>query len=343
MRPSEREVDFHDSKRRKIKTYVSEHTCQPKRGLKKLTSKYLIDRFYGFILTHPDITIRYLKPFMEKSLALEQFSLLADWQNEAGPIPFKAFYICFRGCKEGMLNGCRPILGNDGCFLKGLVKGELLTTIGHDGNNQMFPLAWAMMLVEDTETWTWFLNLLRHDLRTVEGERWTLISDRQKGLVSAVARRHLKQLFWKLAKSTNIPNFELKLKEIEKVHAAVGKDLMLVHPKYWSKLISIHGLNVIHVTIIFVKLSMEYGPLIQKKLINNVTESHFWVSEWNGGRSYEVKNGRSQFVVKLRDGTCACGAWQISGIPCPHAICAIHTNGEKPKNYLALWYRKRHT
>ncbi|MBA0631917.1 hypothetical protein Godav_000744 [Gossypium davidsonii] len=34
-----------------------------------------------------------------------------------------------------------PILGLDGCFLKGPSKGEMLSTCERDGNNQMYPIA----------------------------------------------------------------------------------------------------------------------------------------------------------------------------------------------------------
>ncbi|MBA0631916.1 hypothetical protein Godav_000744 [Gossypium davidsonii] len=35
----------------------------------------------------------------------------------------------------------KPILGLDGCFLKGPSKGEMLSTCERDGNNQMYPIA----------------------------------------------------------------------------------------------------------------------------------------------------------------------------------------------------------
>lgn len=78
-----------------------------------------------------------------------------------------------------MLAGCGPVLGIDGCFLKGLVKGELLTAIGRDGNDQMFPVAWAVVEAENVVTWGWFLRLLRQDLGIDDGEGWTIISDRR--------------------------------------------------------------------------------------------------------------------------------------------------------------------
>lgn len=45
---------------------------------------------------------------------------------------FQRLYICFNALKQGFLNGCRKIIGLDGCFLKGYVKGELLTAIGFE-------------------------------------------------------------------------------------------------------------------------------------------------------------------------------------------------------------------
>ncbi|GKE38748.1 hypothetical protein Tco_1462153 [Tanacetum coccineum] len=43
---------------------------------------------------------------------------------------FKRFYVCFKALKDGWNEGCRKVIGVDGCFLKGTIKGELLTAIG---------------------------------------------------------------------------------------------------------------------------------------------------------------------------------------------------------------------
>lgn len=84
--------------------------------------------------------------------------------------------------------GCRPILGVDGAHLKGAYPGILLTAVGKDGNNNIFPIAWAVVEVENGETWTWFLELLRQDIESVadsvtwvhEADELTYMSDRQK-------------------------------------------------------------------------------------------------------------------------------------------------------------------
>jgi len=44
-------------------------------------------------------------------------------------ILFQRVYICLNACKEGFNRGCRPLLGFDGCFLKGYCKGMLLAAV----------------------------------------------------------------------------------------------------------------------------------------------------------------------------------------------------------------------
>ena len=75
---------------------------------------------------------------------------------------------------------CRECIGLDGCFLKGVCKGQLLVAVGKDGNNQMLPLAWAVVEKENTNTWSWFVRCIKDDLGLGEGEGLTLITDMQK-------------------------------------------------------------------------------------------------------------------------------------------------------------------
>ncbi|XP_078436391.1 uncharacterized protein LOC144707148 [Wolffia australiana] len=67
----------------------------------------------------------------------------------------------------------------------------LLSAVGRDGNNQMFPITWAVLEGENQASWTWFISLLMTNLGIVDGYGWTIISDQQKGLKNAVAG-HLK-------------------------------------------------------------------------------------------------------------------------------------------------------
>ncbi|KAE8664939.1 hypothetical protein F3Y22_tig00112738pilonHSYRG01150 [Hibiscus syriacus] len=74
--------------------------------------------------------------------------------SDNSPPHFKRFYVCFNAMKRGWKEGCRPIIGVDDCFLKGPFKGILLYAVGRDGNDQMYPIAWAV--VEGESTYSWF-------------------------------------------------------------------------------------------------------------------------------------------------------------------------------------------
>lgn len=93
---------------------------------------------------------------------------------------FQRIYVCFGALKRGFLEGCRKIIGLDWCFLKGLLKGEILTTVGRGANNQMYPVAWAVVEIENTSSWRWFLELLKIDLNITNTSEWTIMSDQKK-------------------------------------------------------------------------------------------------------------------------------------------------------------------
>ncbi|CAI9279346.1 unnamed protein product [Lactuca saligna] len=66
---------------------------------------------------------------------------------------FSKFYCCFQGVKQGWIEGCRRVIGLDGCFLKGVCKGELLCAIGRDANDKIYTIAWAVVNVENKQNW----------------------------------------------------------------------------------------------------------------------------------------------------------------------------------------------
>ncbi|PNX89230.1 sucrose-phosphate synthase-like protein, partial [Trifolium pratense] len=45
-----------------------------------------------------------------------------------------------------------------------------------------------------------------------------------------------------------------------------------------------------------------------------------------------------QYVVNLVEKTCACRRWELSGIPCVHAISCLWFNNTKPEDFVAHWY-----
>ncbi len=69
----------------------------------------------------------------------------------------------------------------DGAHLKGNYGGVLLSAIALDGNNELFPVAWAIISSEDEESWKFFIWHLKHVLEPSQrGDNWCIIPDRQK-------------------------------------------------------------------------------------------------------------------------------------------------------------------
>ncbi|WVZ50575.1 LOW QUALITY PROTEIN: hypothetical protein U9M48_001817 [Paspalum notatum var. saurae] len=87
--------------------------------------------------------------------------------------------------------GSKPlkrVVGLAGCFFKGATNGELLCAVGRDGNNQMYPIAWAVVEKENNESWDWFCDILFRDIGVHGGQGWVFISDQQKGILNAVLK-----------------------------------------------------------------------------------------------------------------------------------------------------------
>lgn len=75
-------------------------------------------------------------------------------------------------------------------------------------------------------------------------------------------------------------------------------------------------------------------PRIMEKLAKNEEESYSWSAAWNGGDEYEVSSPYNTFIVNLKERTCSCRRYQLSGIPCYHACAAILDIKDKLEDYV---------
>ncbi|KAL4555657.1 hypothetical protein LXL04_038284 [Taraxacum kok-saghyz] len=101
---------------------------------------------------------------------------------------FKRVYICLGSLKKGFKAGVREFLGLDGAFMKGPFPGQILTAVGVDSKNGIYPVAYAIVEAEYRHSWTWFLQCLQDDLDLYSNSNFTFISDRQKGILQAVSQ-----------------------------------------------------------------------------------------------------------------------------------------------------------
>ena len=63
------------------------------------------------------------------------------------------------------LKGCRSLIGLDGCHLSSEFGGVLLSAIAIDVDGGIFPLAYCVCESENTDNWSWFLELLHRALK----------------------------------------------------------------------------------------------------------------------------------------------------------------------------------
>ena len=71
--------------------------------------------------------------------------LQIEMEDENVHPKFKRMYIRYNAQKVGFLGGCRPIIGLDGCHLKGRFGGQILATTARDANDNIFPVASAII------------------------------------------------------------------------------------------------------------------------------------------------------------------------------------------------------
>ena len=107
-------------------------------------------------------------------------SVLADCN---GNVRFMRVFWAFGPCVEGFKH-CRPVIQIDGTFLYGKYIGKLLIAISIDANGHIFPLAFAIVENESSNSWSWFLYTLRSQVTQREGIY--LISDRHAGIQAAI-------------------------------------------------------------------------------------------------------------------------------------------------------------
>ncbi|KAM7529769.1 hypothetical protein LguiB_033179 [Lonicera macranthoides] len=97
---------------------------------------------------------------------------------------FTRCFVSFGACVTGF-KFCRPYICLDGTHLKSKHKGTLLAATGKNGNQGLYPIAFAIVDNESDESWGWFAEHLHHILED-DGRTITFMSDRNNGLINAI-------------------------------------------------------------------------------------------------------------------------------------------------------------
>ncbi|CAA0806734.1 MuDR family transposase [Striga hermonthica] len=90
---------------------------------------------------------------------------------------------------------------------------------------------------------------------------------------------------------------------------------------------------------------MKYDGVICPKIMKLLEElkkrSMECIANWNVMHEFEVDGPYgSKFRVHLGERTCSCRKWELTGIPCEHAISGLFFLGHDPEEYVDSWYKK---
>ncbi|XP_016186221.1 uncharacterized protein LOC107627927 [Arachis ipaensis] len=377
------------------------HTCTQAHRVGIMHSRWLGKGFKKKVSSNPKVKIRELVSKAQKKWNLTVTKSMATRTKQ---IALDEIQGTFREQYKRIYDYAHEVMrANPGSSVRIQTPqgGQLLTAIGWDPNDQMLPLAYAVVEAETKDSWSWFLHHLASDIGIEKMGRTTFMSDQQKGLLPAYDEvipsvenrfcvRHLysnfrkrfpglqlKQLMWRCAKATHWRDWERNMAELKAVNQEAYRYLNAIPPRYWSRSRFTYNSKVdtlvnnmserFNAAIVDARekpiltmledirvklmtrwaenrdLAQNYAgtilPRIRIKLERRSRSAGEWRPYWSAAQKYEVVSGLDKFTVDLGSFECSCRRWQLSGIPCVHAISCIKFKGFGLEPYVADCYK----
>ncbi|RVW73400.1 hypothetical protein CK203_060139 [Vitis vinifera] len=208
--------------------------------------------------------------------------------------------------------------------------------LAYDADDDMFPLAYAIVSSENYYNWFWFLQRLKQLVGEMEV---VIISGRHHAIIRSVAEvfgvenhayclRHLKEDFsHQLMMGREGKDNALKLLDaVAYARLEIGYNSAMENLRRFdanlAKWLKITILNTGRCQ----KLGKIHWPKTEDKLLHNIAKSK------------TVSDGKAKISVDLRQHTCTCLAWQMSGIPCEHACAMIQKMNQDVYEFVDDWY-----
>lgn len=249
--------------------------------------------------------------------------------------------------------------------------------------------------VESTNSWKWFLTTFKNDLNIINTGPYTIMSDKQKGLINAVnaifpdaeqrfCARHMYQNFnavhkgetlkndlWSCARASNIPRWNKALAKLEEDSPEAYKWIEEQPPNQWCRaffsefpkcdMLLNNNCEVFNKYILDAR-EMPVLTMFEKircQIMNRLYTKHKEATEkWrgkicpkvrkkverhaeyaggvdvfpSGGGVFSVKDKDEIHVVDINVSRCDCRRWQLTGIPCSHAIACFREDGIIPED-----------
>ncbi|XP_072063921.1 uncharacterized protein [Arachis hypogaea] len=156
-------------------------------------------------------------------------ALLAVDPIPQSPPLFDKLYICLDACKRGFKAGCRPLIGLNGCFLKGFYGGQLLSAVGQDANNHFYVIVYAVV---DSET-KGLLPALKEVMPNAHHRN--CVRHIWKNFTNKYKDTQLKNVVWACAKSSTVAKFNDNMQRLKRMNEDAWAYLAKLDPGCLTK------------------------------------------------------------------------------------------------------------
>lgn len=189
-------------------------------------------------------------------------------------------------------------------------------------------------------------------------------------------KKEYQKIFWKCAKASSMTLFNYHMSKLRSKTPEGAEAIMRTDPHHWSRawfkvgsfcdsvdnnmcesfnhwIIKSRFLPIISMletirrqVMVRIQQNRSKGdkwtglvcPNTFKKLSFYISISAFCHAVSNGNNCFEVTNMDHRFTVNLSEKTCSCRYWQLSGLPCPHAISCIYYISQPLDAFIAKCY-----
>ncbi|XP_039143349.1 uncharacterized protein LOC120280548 [Dioscorea cayenensis subsp. rotundata] len=389
--------------------------CKPKEIVKELYDIFGVNVSYSQVWRGREVAQReYINTIKETHNQLPWFCGRILETNPGSAVfhitspdyKFQRFFVAFNASLHGFEHGCRPLLFLDRISLRSNTQYKLLSAVAVDGDDAVFPVAFALVEDESYNSWLWFLEHLRYALPTTTGSI-TFVSNRQKGLEEAIPqvfvdchhcyclhhlmeefKEELKKGMWpqqvkdamandftRAAQACTIDEFNSCIQNIRNISTDVADWVIASKPENWSDAL-FKGSRYDHFATNIMDSLNSWIPLKHESTIVQIVNSILckllevmqlrkevsstWCSiltpateqklekEIANARKLDVLcssesvfevRGNMVHVVNTGSWECTCRRWQVSGLPCMHAIAALNKIGRSVYDYCSKYFR----
>lgn len=316
---------------------------------------------------------------------------------------FHRLFVSFHASISGFQQGCRPLLFLDSTPLNSKYQGVLLAAIAVDGDDAIFPVAFAVVDAETEDNWHWFLMELKSALST--SQQITFVADCQNGLKKSLAEifdkcyhsyclRHLAEKlnkdlkgqfshearrfmindFYAAAYAPKLEGFNRCAENIKGISPEAYNWVIQSDPQHWANAFfggARYNLMTSNFGQQFYSWVSEAHELpitqmidvLRGKMMESIYTRRVDSSQWetkitpskeerlqketsiarslqvllSHGSIFEVR-GESVDIVDIDNWDCSCKEWQLTGLPCCHAIAVFECIDRSPYDYCSRYF-----